>query len=153
MNDARDPLELELSSLRPQDVSPRLRRLVAERLADCAPAKPGPRWLWPYALAGGLAAVCLATVLTWWEGGQRTEPELFVVRPQPVPPAEAEDAYFQDSGPTLLVYQRALARSPEELDALFKKHARAAPDANSALARIRAFTRSDAELHALLGDD
>jgi hypothetical protein len=153
MKDVPDPLESELSSLRPHEVSPRLRRLVAEHLASSAPARPEHRWLRRCALAAGLAAVCLAAVFTWWGDGQRVEPQPLVVRPQPAPPVEVEDADVQDAGPTLLAYQRALARSPEELDALLKRQAQAATEGNPALVRIRAFTRSDAEINALLGDD
>jgi hypothetical protein len=153
MNNVPDPLELELSSLRPREVSPRLRRLVAARLASPAPARPEHRWLRRCALAAGLAAVCLAAVFTRWGDGLHVEWQPLVVRPQPAPPVEVEDVDVQDAGPTLLAYQRALARSPEELDALLERHARGAPEGNPALARIRAFTRSDAEIHALLGDD
>ena len=153
MNDAPDPFEAELSALRPHEVSPSLRRRVAERLAGSAPARPEHRRLRRYALAGGLAAAWLAAVLSWWGSGQPVERQPVVARPQPAPPVQVEDADLQDAGPTLLAYHRALARSPEELDALLNRQARAAPEANPALARIRAFTRSDAELHALLGDD
>jgi hypothetical protein len=153
MNDGRDPLEAELSALRPHEVSPRLRRLVAVRLTGSSPAKPERRRLRRYALTGGLAAAFLAAVVTWWEHGQRVERQPFVVHSRPVPRVGVEDADVQDSGPTLLAYQRALARSPDELDALLNRQARAEPEGNPALARIRAFTRSDAELRALLGDD
>ncbi len=143
MREAPDPLEAELSSLRPHEVSPGLRRRIAEGLADAPPAKR--RRLWRLALAGGLAAACLAALLYQWGGGRRVEPEP-IVQPQPALPVE-------DSEPTLREYQRALARSPEELDALLDKQAVAAPEPNPELGRIGAFTRSDAALHALLGED
>jgi hypothetical protein len=146
MSETPDPLEAELAALRPHEVSPGLRRGVAERLADVPP--PKLRWLWWLALAGGLAAACLAAILLWWGGGRRLQPEQ-VVRPTPPGPAVA----VEDSGPTLLAYERALARSPEDLDALLDKDAGVAPEPNPELVRIGAFTRSDAALHALLGED
>jgi hypothetical protein len=151
MSEAPDPLEAELSALRPQPVSPGLRRRVARRLGDdprglTPPARHRRRW-W-FALAAGLAAACLAAVLLWWGSGRRTEPEPIVVQPRPRPPSRVEGAE-----PTLLAYQRALARSPEDLDALLDKQAVAAPEPNPELVRIRAFTRSDAALHALLGEE
>jgi hypothetical protein len=145
MSETPDPLEAELSALRPHEVSPGLRQGVAQRLADVPPARL--RRLWWLALAGGLAAASLVGVLLWWSAGKRVEPERFV-RPQPAPRAPAED-----SGPTLLAYERALAGSPEELDALLDKGAGGAPELDPELVRIGPFTRSDATLHALLGED
>jgi hypothetical protein len=145
MSETPDPLEAELSALRPHDVSPGLRQGVAQSLAHIAPAKLRP--LWWLAFAGGLAVACLAVVLFWRRGGDRIETKPFV-RSQPKPPALVED-----SGPTLLAYERALARSPQELDALLDKDAGIASAANSELVRVGAFTRFDAALHALLGED
>jgi hypothetical protein len=67
------------------------------------------------------------------------------------PPAPAP--VVEDPGPTLLAYERALARSPEELDALLGKHAVAAQEPDTEPVPISAFTRSDAALRRLLGDD
>jgi hypothetical protein len=145
MNEAPDPLEAELSALRPQEVSPQLRQRVAESLADLQPAKL--RRVWWLALVGGLAAACLAGILLWRES-RRVEPEPMVVQPPPAPPPHVEDAE-----PTLLAYERALSRSPEELDALLNKPAMAGPEAHPEVARIGAFNRADATLHALIGDD
>src|SRR5947207_3207710 len=110
MNETPDPLEAELSALRPHEVSPGLRRRVAECLAvgqafqpDSQAGKPDlRRRRLRLALASGLAAASLAALLLWW-GSRRGEPEPPDVRPQPLPPAVVED-----SGPTLLKYQRAL---------------------------------------------
>jgi hypothetical protein len=154
MSELPDPLEAELASLRPHEISPALRRRVAERLAEAPSAQR--RRLWSFVLAGGLAAACLAALLLWRGGGKGIEPE-HVKRPQPVPqfqqqpppPAVAVDS----SGPTLLACQRALARSPEDLDALIDRHAAAAPELHPELMRVSAFTRSEAILHDLLGDD
>jgi hypothetical protein len=148
MTEAPDPLEAELSALRPREISPGLRRRVADRLADPPHAR---RRIWRIALAAGLAAACLAAVLYRPGGGHGPVPDPgpVVVRPRPAPPAEVEE----DSEPTLLAYERALARSPEELDDLLAKHAAVAPEPNPDVARISAFPRSDLALRTLLGDD
>jgi hypothetical protein len=145
MREAPDPLETELSALRPQEVSPGLRHRVAERLAEVPP--PTRRRLWWFALVGGLAAACLAAVLLWGRGGRRDEPER-TVGPPPAPHAPAEEP-----GPTLLSYQRALARSPEELEALLDKDVPPAPEPDSEQVPLGTLTRSDAVLHALLGEN
>ena len=154
MSEAPDPLEAELSALRPHELSRGLRRRIGQRLAEASP--PKPRRLWWLALAGGLAAACLAAVLFRRVGGHGEgsdpgpDPRPVVVRPRPAAPVAVE---VDDSEPTLLAYQRALARSPEELDALLNKHALGAPQPNPELLAIGAFTRSDPALHALLGED
>jgi hypothetical protein len=146
MSEAPDPLEAELSALRPLDPSPELRRRVADRLAAAPPANP-PR-PWRIALASGLAAACLAAALLWWAGRRVVEPRPIAGPPAPAPPEEVED-----SGPTLLAYRRALARSPEELEARLNRDALTAPGPRPGPSRICAFTRSDSALRALLGDD
>jgi hypothetical protein len=139
-----DPLEEQLSALRPHEVSPELRRHIARRLAE-VPRVPHRR-LWWLAFTGGLAASCLAVVLLWHGGGPRVEPKQ-AVRPEPAPPAPAEDA-----GPTLRAYERALDRSPEELDALLDQNTGVTPELRPELVRGRALTRSEAALQALLGE-
>ena len=150
MNEAPDPLEAELSALRPRDVSPGLRHRIAGRLADPPHAR---RWGWPIALAAGLAAACLAAIVfRSGDGhGPAPQPEPVVVQPRPTPPAVAEED--DDPEPTLVTYERALARSPEALEALLDRRAAAAPEPHPELARIGAFTRSDAALRTLLGED
>jgi hypothetical protein len=144
VSEAPDPLEAELAALRPHEPSPELCRRVAERLADAPRVRL--RRLGRLALAGGLAAACLAAVLFGW-AARRGEPKP-VFRPQPAPPAQVAD-----NGPTLLAYERALARSPEELDALLDREAGAPQGPGPEPRPTSAFTRSDADLHDLLGDD
>jgi hypothetical protein len=146
MNEPPDPLEAELAALPPHDVSPELRRRVAERLADVPPRRRR-RVLW-LAVAGGLAAACLAAVALWWGLGRHVEPDRPVVRNEPAPPAEASPP-----GPTLLAYQRALARSPEALDALLDQDAAAIPGPEPELLRAGVFSRPDATLYPFQGDD
>src|SRR5262249_8499556 len=116
MNEADDPLEAELAALRPRDVSPGLRQRVAERLADSRARRA--RWLWGFALAGGLAAACLVAILLFRRANVPG------VEPGPIANGPlASHAVGDDSLPTVQVYQQALARSPEELDALLDRHA------------------------------
>jgi hypothetical protein len=63
MSTIPDPLEEELSALRPHEPSPGFRRRVARRLAEAAPAPHVRRW-W-LALAGGLAAACVLAAVAW----------------------------------------------------------------------------------------
>jgi hypothetical protein len=146
MNEAPDPLEALLSALRPHEVSSELRQGVAKRLADSAPKKR--RRPWRIALAGGLAAACLAAVLFQWEGERAVKTPPIAVLPQPAPPLTDVAPGF-----TILAYERALARSPEDLDALLTRDAAIALESHHELVRIRAFPQSNAELHALLGDE
>jgi hypothetical protein len=140
MTEPPDPLETELAALQPHDVSPGLRRRVAERLAD-APRSTGWRLRW-LVLASALAAACVTVVLVWW-GSRRPVKQEQVTFPLRASPSVAE--------PTLLDYERALARSPEELDALLSQRAVGAQEPE--VVPACSFARSDAALHALLGDD
>jgi len=144
MNDAPDPLEVELAALRPQEVSAEMRQRIGERLAAAG------RRLWWLALGAGVAAACLVAAALWWESSRRAEPKVNLVQPRPTPPTPPA---AEDSEPTVLAYQRALARSPEDLDALLDRHALAGQHAHGNAARVGAFTRSDAELRALLGEE
>jgi hypothetical protein len=147
MNDAYDQLEAELAALRPNGASAHLRRRIAEHRAHSVP--PRSRWWWGLARAGGLAAACAAAaILLHLTTRQPVVPGRTVARAHPVLPVEVED-----SAPTRWAYWRALARSPEELDALLDKVTMVPPHGNPERVRIGAFTRSDAALHALLGED
>jgi hypothetical protein len=146
MNETPDPLEAELTALRPREVSPGLRQRVAERLAEFPTVKSIRPWR--LALASGLAAACLAVVLLWREGGGGGISDLDPVLPPQPPPSVVEQR------PTLLAYERALGRSPEALDALLSKHAVTSPESNADVVHVGAsFMGSDAALHALLGED
>jgi len=146
MNEADDPLEAELAALRPHEVSPGLQRRVAERLAQAPPSRA--RWLWGSALAGGLAAACLVAAILLGRGTGPVVPTRRTTVEVPPAPRGASD----DSLPTLQVYQRALAWSPEALDALLDKHAVRASSPEPREARLCAFLQSDAAIHALLGE-
>jgi len=141
MSEPPDRLEAELAALRPSEPSPALRRRIAQRLAE-APPTAGRRYWW--LALGSLAAACLVVVLLWWLG--RNGGPKNVVSSGPT-------SRSADAEPTVWAYERALARSPEDLDALLAKQARRAEEPNPELARIGPSTRSDAALHKLLGEE
>jgi hypothetical protein len=142
VSEAPDPLDAELSALRPCEISPDFRRRVAGRLAG--PPVRG-RWVWGVALAGALAtAGGLALVAAWRR--EPTPPGPPVV---PAPPAAVES---EDVAPTLMAYHRALARSPEDLDALLDRSA-AGPNAEPARPPAGMFPRFAVTSGDLPGDD
>ena len=140
MNETPDPLEAELLAFHPPEVSPELRRRIAERLASSTAKRH--RRLWVIALAGGLAAACLGALFLAWGGGRIARQQPVAIGPLPAPPGRNEDAL-----PSLLAYRQALARSPEDLDALLDRHAARASGPDPQLVRIRAFNRPDLEVH------
>jgi hypothetical protein len=114
MSEAPDPLEEELSALRPEAVSPGFRRHIARRLAEVPPA-PRPR-LWRLALAGGLAAACVLAALAWFnrEGkppgpGSGTGASARQVRPpapnEPVRASEPAEARRAVDGVEMLTFR------------------------------------------------
>ena len=107
MNEAPDPLEALLSDLRPHEVSPGLRKRVAERLG----AIPRPKNVGGH---GGSSSSAAWPPLAWPRffsggGGDRgVEPMPIAVLPQPAPPV-----MVVDSGFTLLAYQRPSPAHPK----------------------------------------
>jgi hypothetical protein len=149
MNESLDPLESELSALRPLEMSSELRRGIAERLAKVerlgdAERIQGP-WLRRGVLVGGLIAAGLAVVIVRWSVGP-LEPRPTVTR------LSAPTLAVENSSNMLLAYERAFARSPDEFDALLNKDAADISAPNAQALRIGIFSRSDPELHALLGE-
>lgn len=118
MNEPLDPLEAELQALRPLEVSSVMRRRVGESLADSPSLRVAKAWSQArrLVLAGALAAACLMTVVVVvrWGSGRGVEPSPIVIQPQPSPLVHVEVAVLV---PPLLMYQRAMACSPEVLDA------------------------------------
>ena len=149
MNESLDPLESELSALRPLEMSSDLRRGIVERLAEIEPLGDNKRirgpWLRRRVLAGGLIAAGLAVVIVRWSVGP---PE-----PQPTVTHESTPTLAVDKpNNMLLAYEQAFARSPDEFDALLNKDAADVSATDAQPVRIGVFSWSDPELHALLGE-
>jgi hypothetical protein len=149
MNESHNPLESELSALRPLELSSDLRRGIAERLAGVESLGDTKRirgpWLRRGALAGGLIAAGIAAVVFRWLAGP-TEPRPTVTQ------LSTPTLASENSNTMLVAYERAFARSPDEFDALLNKDAADVPVANAQPVRIAVFSWSDPELHALLGE-
>ena len=146
MKQPHDPLEIELQALRQHAPSPRLRRRIADRLAPTALPRARPRW--SLALAGGLIAACLMTAILLRREGD----PLVDVEPRAALPDPLLARAFDESLPTLWAYRRALAGPPQALEALLDEHAGRTPEPDVQLAQVHAFTRSETELHTILGE-
>jgi len=129
MNEYVDPLEAELAALRPREPSPELKRRIAEQMARDEPAiapttrKPIARWLAMQAIYAAALAASLVIAALLWRGQRPT----IVERPddkaaQPTAPIAIA---LDRSLPSVWTYERALARSADDLDAALEKHASA----------------------------
>jgi hypothetical protein len=157
MNETPDPLETELSALSPHDISPELRRRIAQRLA--APQRTTQPVRRRLLLAGALAMAYVVAVVFWWGRGSVHSERAAVESPNvpqvtsTLPDSRAASVARPCWEPRLLTYQRALARSTEELEALLNREAAFATESRAQILQFRAFTPSNASLDALLGDD
>ncbi len=148
MSDDFNALESELSAFKPEEISPELRRGIAERLAEVermssiGGSRGGRRWL--AALAGGIVAACLAA-LVFRFADNRPHPSVAVIT-QPTPPSASEN-----SANSLLSYERALARSTDEFEALLDKDARSGAPPNDGAATDSVFSWSNPKVHAFIG--
>jgi hypothetical protein len=128
MNDLPDPLEAELSSLIPCELSAQSRFRIAKRLSSPAPAFGGGksinrrRLFRQLAFAGGLAAACLLAIFLWWQGRQPDDPGPVAFEKPKSIPVEAVPR-------TLLAYHHALSSSSENLDAEFSTFSWPLPEA------------------------
>jgi hypothetical protein len=145
MNETTDPLDAELRAFQPPEISAELRQRIGRQLVGSAEQKD--RRLWRIALAGGLAAACLGGFLLAL-GSRNSGNRPAVVGPVIAPPGPTED----DVLPSLRAYRQALARSPEDLDALLDRHAARGSGPDPQLERIRAFNRPDVEVRAFSGE-
>ena len=126
MNDPYDPLEAELSALKPHAPSSALKQRIARDLeaSQLAPVRSRPtRAWWIGAFTGGLIAASLAAGLLL-RSTSLGKPE----SDSPLPPLQLPvAAAFDDALPTVWTYRRALAGPPQVLEALFDKHGALAP--------------------------
>jgi len=140
-----DPLEAELAALKPHEPAPQLRERIADHLShqDYVPA----RWRWSQAwwsgaLTGGLVAACLAA------GVLLLRPALNKNQEIESPPSAGQlplAAAFDDALPTVWTYQRAMSRSPRDVETLLDKHAAVAPS-TARFAPRHLFIDSDVQL-------
>jgi hypothetical protein len=149
MNDEFDPLERELQSLRPGELSPQLQQRIGEALAGDSPALSSYRVRWPFALAGALAASALVLLIL----GRGREDAIRLNRdPTQSLPVESRSAQVANDTPTLWVYEQALADSPEAFDALFDKQGRMATQVGATRPPARAFSWSERDLTSWIGE-
>lgn len=148
MSDEFDALESELSAFKPVEISPELRRGIAERLAEVErPSNVGGsrssrRWL--AAVAGGIVAACLAALVFRFADNQ-PHPSVVMIT-QPTSPSTVEG-----SANSLLSYERALARSTREFEVLLDKDARSGAPPNDGAAGDSVFSWSNPKVNALIG--
>jgi hypothetical protein len=117
--EARDPLEAELELMRPLDLPPALFARVGAALAPPITTRR-PRAWWLGAVAAAAACVGLAAVVWRTTRPSDVGDPPTIVRTLPTAP----DASAPDSEPpALATYHRALAGTPEALDALLDRHA------------------------------
>ena len=139
MDDTDDFFEAELASFRPQPVSLELRERVGAELT-----RRPIRWL--AAVAGLAAAACVVLGALLW----LSQPTVVTHPVNPTPPVVTT---ADVSPPTLMDYQRALAKSSDSLDALFAKPAgRETRDGDQPAEPVRAFSRSFSDLTNSNGD-
>lgn len=150
MNDDLDPLESELTALQPVEISDGLRQNISRRLAEIerAPHAAVPRshrW-WPAAVASLVVAASVA-LIAFPRFDSQPHPTVINVGPPTPSPA------FDNVANTLLSYERALARSPDEFEALLVKNARSAAPSNGDGAALSVLSWSDPKTQAFLGEE
>ena len=115
-----EPLESELRSFRPADLSPDVYARIAR---DLSPARPRARY-W-VAAAAAVAACLFAAVALWRVGHPSVDPaprQVASLATAPVAAANHGDDN-NDDRPSLAIYHSALSGSPAALDALLDRHA------------------------------
>jgi hypothetical protein len=141
MNEHIDPLEAELESLRPLDVSPPARQRIANELNAAPPASAdSPRrfvhWSAPSTI---LVAACLLIALAL-RPAATVKPPAINSEPEQV----SLTAAFDDALPSVWTYRRALERSTIAAEDLLDKHAALAPRSQSSSTPV--FVRSPSAL-------
>jgi hypothetical protein len=129
MNSMPDPLETELASLMPCELSANSRQRITGRLSSPEPAFGARgklsirgRLFKQMAFACGLAAACLLAVILWQQGRQPIDDH-------PVVLDDRMSIEVEPAPRTLLAYHHALSSSPDELDAEFSTFSWPIPEA------------------------
>ena len=121
MSEPFDPLEAELHSLRPANLSSTTRKRIAQEIAQAHALLPTrsrwvPRWTWSLM---GLAAACLIAVSLLRQEPPAERLSSADASTLDQPPAAA----FDDALPSVWTYHQALLRSPSAAEALLDRHA------------------------------
>ena len=128
MSEHFDPLEIQLAALKPQPPSHGLRQRIADQLQGEAGHASNSLLTSKWRMAANLTGARVSLVA----GVAACALAAFMLRPTSRPnivesPAEIPEPLiataFDDSLPSVWAYQRALLRSPGDLDALLDKHA------------------------------
>ena len=98
MSEPPDPLEAELSTLRPRETSLSLRLRIADRLAGPRPLNRG-RTRRILAVGGGLAAACLIAAVSRWV--RSPDPKLgpIIVHAAPTPTPKRQLSWSRTRSP------------------------------------------------------
>jgi hypothetical protein len=143
MNEHRDNLEAELLALRPQPISAELRRRIGNRLEAPMPTRSVRERT--SVLVCCLTAACLMAVIVGLD-------QQNVFQPPRKLTASSSPTTDESSEPTLLTYQRALAQSADDLQALLNQRIVLTSTENPGVIRATSFARSETMLHSLLGE-
>jgi len=160
MNTEFDPLEAELHSLRPRELSPELKRRIADELASEPLRQSGSLWslsgwLWSrmprhfaprYFVVASLAACLLAALLLIRRDDHRAVTAEPALAEPPVTTA------FDAALPSVWQFHNAVNRSAGDLDAVLDQHAARAPAPVVSFVQIRGLGRSDSNIETLLGE-
>ena len=147
LTQAERELEAALRSLRP---TPARINAVAAALAAGRRTAPGRLRFWQIAAAAAAIAVVGGAWLTFGPRGQMPD---IVERHAPViGPDLAAAIDLPLEPPTLLVYRRALAQSPAELDALLDRQATTGASPDNRLTPVGVLTLWNADFHPSLGE-
>jgi hypothetical protein len=145
MNEPNNSLEAELGAMRPLAISPELRRRIADDLRPQPVTRSTNTWLGP--LSAGLAAAGLATALLVWLWSTPT------IAPDQAKVGSSGQALVVLNGglPTLWSYHKAIHRASADLDAVLNVRGKS-DSAPREQIEVAAFTRSSAQLRALIGE-
>jgi hypothetical protein len=145
MNDPNNSLEAELAAMRPVPVSTELRRRIGDEL-NAPPAKHSANtWLAP--LSAGFAAAGLAAALLVWLWSTPA------VTPDQASVGSSPQAFVVLNGglPTVWSYHKAIRRSSADVDAVLAMRGSSSSPPRQEI-EVAAFTRSSAQLRALIGE-
>ena len=129
-NQNADPLENELRSLRPRELSAGFMDALGERLEEATPVRPPRKRLQPAKIAFALASIAALVVAALWMAGVFSQHGDIVPPGREIAESDSPDESSPElqstspQQPTLLAYNRALGDAERDLDELLDFHAR-----------------------------